>query len=94
VPPKPQAERRISLLFDVVVLNQRLRTLLAWAMQGADLRPDEYAVYRLLYERGPISPTEIAASMAMPLTTVLGYVNTMTRRRHINHKKNPLDGRS
>jgi hypothetical protein len=36
--------RRISLLFDVFVLNQRLRTLLAQAMSGTGLRADEYAV--------------------------------------------------
>ncbi len=33
------ADRRMSLLFDVFVVNLRLRTLLARALSGCELRP-------------------------------------------------------
>jgi hypothetical protein len=44
------ADRRISLLFDVFVVNQRLRALLGHALRDSELRPDEYAVYSVLFE--------------------------------------------
>ena len=51
---------RSSLLFDLFAANQRVRSLLVTAMDGAGLKPDEYAVYSALFEFEPMSPTEIA----------------------------------
>jgi DNA-binding MarR family transcriptional regulator len=86
--------RQISLLFDVFVVNQRLRTLLAHALADTGLRPDEYAVYSLLLELGPLTPTEMAAHMGMPLTTVLDYVRTLVDRGHAGRDPHPRDSRS
>jgi len=88
------ADRRISLLFDVFVLHQRVRALLARALVGSELRADEYAVYSVLFERGSLTPTQLAASLAMPVTTTLDYIRVMTRRGHIRRARNPSDGRS
>ena len=63
------ADRDISLLFDVFVVHQRVRALLAQALSGSELRADEYAVYSVLFERGSLTPTQLAACMAMPVTT-------------------------
>jgi DNA-binding MarR family transcriptional regulator len=87
-------QRQISLLFDVFVLNQRLRSLLALALAGSGMRPDEYAVYSLLFETGSLTPTEMAAQMGMPLTTVLDYVRAMKTRGHAVRARNPTDRRS
>jgi DNA-binding MarR family transcriptional regulator len=88
------SQRQISLLFDVFVLNQHLRTLLTLALAGAGLRPDEYAVYSLLFDVGPLTPTEMARQMGMPLTTVLDYVRSMLDRGHVRRKPHRRDGRS
>jgi DNA-binding MarR family transcriptional regulator len=88
------ADRDISLLFDVFVVHQRLRSLLARALAGTELRADEYAVYSVLFERGSLTPTQLAASLAMPVTTILDYLRVMTRRGHIQRARNPADGRS
>jgi DNA-binding MarR family transcriptional regulator len=88
------ADRGISLLFDVFVLHQRVRSLLARALSGSELRADEYAVYSVLFERGPLTPTQLAASLAMPVTTTLDYLRVMTRRSHVQRARNPADGRS
>ena len=88
------ADRGISLLFDVFVVHQRVRALLARALTGSDLRADEYAVYSVLFERGPLTPTALAASLAMPVTTTLDYLRVMMRRGHVRRAKNPADGRS
>lgn len=84
----------MSLLFDVFVVNQRLRALLAHALSGCELRPDEYAVYSVLFEHGSLTPTQMATCMAMPVTTTLDYVRAMSRRGHVKRARNPADGRS
>jgi DNA-binding MarR family transcriptional regulator len=89
-----KADRDISLLFDVFVVHQRVRSLLARALAGTELRADEYAVYSVLFERGSLTPTQLAASLAMPVTTILDYLRVMTRRGHIQRARNPADGRS
>src|SRR5215469_11868746 len=88
------ADRGISLLFDVFVVHQRVRALLARALVGCELRADEYAVYSVLFERGPLTPTQLAAGLAMPVTTTLDYLRAMTRRGHVRRARNPADGRS
>jgi len=91
----PDAEnRQISLLFDVFVLNQQLRTLLSRALAGTGLRPDEYAVYSALFELGPLTPTRLAAQLGMPLTTLLDYVHVLLERGHATRTPNPRDSRS
>jgi DNA-binding MarR family transcriptional regulator len=64
----------ISLLFDFFVTSQRLRRVLTDALADAGMRPDEYAVYSLLLEKGPLTATEMSEMLGMPLTTVLDYV--------------------
>ena len=88
------ADRGISLLFDVFVVHQRVRALLARALSDAELRADEYAVYSVLFERGSLTPTQLAASLAMPVTTTLDYLRVMMGRGHLRRAKNPADGRS
>ena len=89
-----EADRGILLLFDVFVVHQRVRSLVARALSGTELRADEYAVYSVLFERGPLTPTQLAASLAMPVTTTLDYLRVMTRRGHVQRARNPADGRS
>lgn len=85
---------RSSLLFDLFAASQRVRSLLTSAMDGAGLKPDEYAVYSALVEFEPISPTEIAAVVGMPPTTVSHYIRSMRERGHISEERNPRDSRS
>ena len=86
--------KRSSLLFDLFAANQRVRSLLTAAMEGAGLKPDEYAVYSALFEFEPISPTEIAAIVGMPPTTLSHYVRAMRERGHLGERRNPQDSRS
>jgi DNA-binding MarR family transcriptional regulator len=86
--------RDVSLLFDLFVVNQRVRRVLAAAMTEGALRPDEYAVYSLLFEQAPLTATEMARRMGMPLTTILDYLRSMTARGHIRRDPHPSDGRA
>ena len=83
-----------SLLFDVFVLGQRVRQLMTAGLAGAPLKPEEYAVYSVVFEDEAVSPTSMAAKMSMPLTTVADYVRLMESRGHVRRIPNPHDGRS
>ena len=85
---------RSSLLFDLFAASQRVRSLLAAAMEGVGLKPDEYAVYSALLEFEPLSPTEVATVVGMPPTTVSHYIRAMRERGHISEERNPRDSRS
>jgi DNA-binding MarR family transcriptional regulator len=86
--------RRISVLFDVFTVGNRVRALLVQAMAGSGLRPDEYGVYSAVLEVGPLTISELAQVMGMPLTTASDYVRTMTARGHALRSRNPADSRS
>ncbi len=84
----------VSLLFDFFVTAQRLRRVLTDGLAPSGMRPDEYAVYGLLFEKGPLTATEMADFLGMPLTTVLEYVKAMTRAGHLVRTAHPFDGRA
>lgn len=84
----------ISLLFDLFVTAQRVRRVLSDGMAKSGLRPDEYAVYSLLFEDGPLTATEMSELMGMPLTTVLDYLRTMSSAGHLDRTPHPSDGRA
>jgi DNA-binding MarR family transcriptional regulator len=86
--------RDISLLFDLFAVYQRVGGLVAAALDGAGLSGDEYAVYSVLFDLGPLTATEMAGHLGMPLTTVLDHLRAMDRRRHIVRVPHPADGRA
>jgi DNA-binding MarR family transcriptional regulator len=83
-----------SLLFDVFVLGQRVRHLMAIGLADAPLRSEEYAVYSVVFEEEAVTPTAMAATLSMPLTTVADYVRLMESRGHVRRIANPRDRRS
>jgi DNA-binding MarR family transcriptional regulator len=98
-PPPPQGgdippEHGISVLYDCFLLAQRLRPVLARGLDGAPLRGDEYAVYSLLAEQGPLSPTVLARRTGMPATTVSDHIRTMSQRGHLTRERDPRDARA
>jgi DNA-binding MarR family transcriptional regulator len=94
IEPAPPPERRISLSFDIFAVSQRLGTYLDRALEGTGVRPVEYAVYSLMLEAGPRTPTELSAMLGMPLSTVSTYLAGMLRRGDARRIPNPADGRS
>lgn len=94
MPRKADRHRRISLLFDLFAVSNRVRVLLRQAMADAGLRPDEYAIYSAVFKVGPLTISELAAVVGMPLTSVSDYVQSMTSRGHARRWANPVDSRS
>jgi DNA-binding MarR family transcriptional regulator len=87
-------QRRISLPFDIFSVSQRLGTYLDRALEGTGVRPAEYAVYSLMLEAGPRTPSELAAMLGMPLSTLSTYITAMLGRGDARRIPNPADGRS
>ncbi len=84
----------VSLLFDLFVASQRVRRVLAEGMAGAGMRADEYAVYSLLFMLGPLTATEMAGQLGLPLSTVLDYLTAMDAAGHLERTPHPADGRA
>lgn len=84
----------ISLLFNFFVTGQRIRRILSEALAPAGMKPDEYAVYSVLFEKAPLTATEMAGFLGMPLTTVLDYLKAMRAAGHLARLRHPSDGRA
>ena len=92
---RPGADLRPdSLVYEVFVLGQAVKRLLETAMADGPLRPEEYAVYSVIFEAESVTPTAMAASLAMPLTTVMDWIGLMERRGHARRRRHPSDGRA
>jgi DNA-binding MarR family transcriptional regulator len=84
----------VSLLFDLFVVSQRVRRVLADGMAGSGMRADEYAVYSLLFVNGPLTATEMTQQLGLPLSTVLDYVRAIDEAGHLQRVPHPDDGRA
>src|SRR4029077_15974831 len=84
----------VSLLFDLFVASQRVRRVLADGMAGSGMRADEYAVYSLLFMHSPLTATEMARQLGLPLSTVLDYLKAIDEAGHLQRIPHPGDGRA
>ncbi len=92
--PTDPPQRRISLPFEIFAVSQRLGTYLDRALEGTGVRPAEYAVYSLMLEAGPRTPSELASMLGMPLSTLSTHLGAMLGRGDARRIPNPADGRS
>jgi DNA-binding MarR family transcriptional regulator len=83
-----------TILLDLFMTNQLREQLIAEALAGTDMPPEDYPLYVLVGAEGPWTPTALAARMNMPLSTVLFRVKRLERRGHAERFRNPEDGRS
>jgi DNA-binding MarR family transcriptional regulator len=83
-----------TILFDVFLTNQRRKAMIARALEGTGLPPEDYPFYVFIGAEGPWTPTGLASRFGMPLSTVLFRVRRLERRGHAERTPNPEDGRS
>ena len=83
-----------TILLDVFRTNQVRERLVATALEGLPLPPEDYPFYVLVGAEGPLTPTALAARTEMPLSTVLYRVGRLERRGHAERTPNPDDRRS
>ena len=83
-----------TILLDVFAANQKRERLIAAALEGTDLPPEDYPLYVYIGVEGPLTPTELARELGMPLSTVLFRSRRLERRGHVERVPNPEDKRS
>ena len=83
-----------TVLFDVFLANQARQQLIAAALEGTQLPPEDYPFYVFVGAEGPWTPTALAKRLEMPLTTVLFRLRRLERRGHAERIPNPEDRRS
>src|SRR5215510_12444371 len=57
-----------------------MRRLVARALEGEDVSPDEHGVFSGIVGLGPIAPTELASALGIPPTTISVYVSRFLER--------------
>jgi DNA-binding MarR family transcriptional regulator len=83
-----------TVLFDVFLANQKRQQLIAAALEGTELPPEDYPLYVFVGAEGPWTPTGLAQRLEMPLTTVLFRLRRLEKRGHAERIPNAADRRS
>ena len=60
-----------TILLDVSATNQKGERLIEAALAGTALPPEDYPLYVFIGTAGPLTPTELARELGMPLSTLL-----------------------
>ena len=83
-----------NVLLQMFRTGQAVRELLARALSGTGVTPDEFAVLSVIGVLGSASPTALAAWLRIPPTTVSRYVAGFVGSGLAVRTPNPSDGRS
>jgi DNA-binding MarR family transcriptional regulator len=81
-------------LFRFFRIGNSMRQLVARAVEGSGLSNDEYGVFSGIVNLRRVSPTELAAKLAVPPTTISVYLARFFEQGLIRRLPNPEDGRS
>lgn len=81
-------------IFRFFRISNSMRELVARAVDGSGLSPDEYGVFSGIVNLGRVAPTELAAKLNVPPTTISVYLARFLERGIARRLPNPEDGRS
>ena len=91
--PKHRTRGR-NVLFRLYILGQLANDLLDTAMRRSNLNPNDFAVQSAIGAYEPITPSQLAALLGMPATTLSSQLARLERRRQVRRRPNPDDRRS
>jgi DNA-binding MarR family transcriptional regulator len=83
-----------TLLLDVYLASAKIGALVDLAIADTGLPADDYALYSLLVDEGPATPTELAARTGIAPSTIGFRTRRMVATGHLERLPNPTDGRS
>ena len=87
-------DRPPSILWELYVAYQRTGQMISAAFAGTETPAEDYAIYSRLATHGPATPTELAAELGMPRSTLMLRFKRLVDRGHATQVPNPVDGRS
>jgi DNA-binding MarR family transcriptional regulator len=83
-----------NVLFRFFRVTNSMRQLVARAVEGSGLSNDEYGVFSGIVNLRRVSPTELAAKLGVPPTTISVYLARFLELGIVRRLPNPDDGRS
>jgi DNA-binding MarR family transcriptional regulator len=83
-----------NVLLQMFRTAHAVRDLVAQAVDGTGLTPDEWAVLSTIGYHGRISPSELASGLRVPPTTISRHVAGFVESGRAARVPNPDDGRS
>jgi DNA-binding MarR family transcriptional regulator len=93
VSPEP-ATRRLSLLLQIFAAYQRMGDLVERELEREGVEAAGYAALSAIGAFGPLTLTELATTLGLPLTTASDVVRRLEERGGAVRRPNPADGRS
>lgn len=81
-------------IFRFFRIGNSIGQLVSRACDGSGLSSDEYGVFSGVVALGPVSPSVLAAKLAVPPTTISVYLARFLEKGIVRRLPNPQDGRS
>jgi DNA-binding MarR family transcriptional regulator len=94
VPPEPATRQRLSLLLQIYAAYQRMGALVERELERDGVAAGWYAALSAIGAFAPVTLTELASMLGLPLTTASDVVRRLEARGHVRRRQNPDDGRS
>ena len=87
-------EPRRSLLLQLVAIDERMVALVRRELEREGVRAEGYALLSVVGAFGPLTISQAAGMLGLPLTTASDAVARLDARGHVRRRPNPDDGRS
>jgi DNA-binding MarR family transcriptional regulator len=85
---------RLNVLFQTYLASQRIGALLDRHLEAAGITSNYFGLLSALGIWGPITPTELAARIGLPPTTLSSALARASASGHVRRLPHPNDGRS
>jgi DNA-binding MarR family transcriptional regulator len=91
---EPDAPRRLTLLYQVWLLEVASSRLMRATLAGTGMRGEEYGLFSYLYANGPRTLTRAAHDLGHPVTTLSTLLAPWVESGDIVRRPHPSDGRA
>jgi DNA-binding MarR family transcriptional regulator len=82
------------LIFQLYTTHQRAGRLVARALEGTGIRPEDAALYSVLDRHGPLTPSALADRLGIGPSTLTYRLKALEAAGILARRPNPDDGRS
>jgi DNA-binding MarR family transcriptional regulator len=89
-----EAPKRLSLLYQVWLLEVSTTRFMRVALAGTGMRGEEYGLMSYLFANGPRTLTQAAKDLGQPLTTLSTMVAPLVEAGDIERRPHPRDRRA
>jgi DNA-binding MarR family transcriptional regulator len=86
--------KRLSLLYQLFVVNQAARRLTRSALAGTGTSPRAYALLSYLFANGPRTLTQASRDFGLPITTVATMMAPLIQRGDVVRSRHQTDRRA